>query len=305
MNAGARGHSGSVGAVEISHPDKVLFPDAGLTKADLAAHYAAVAEVMLPHVRRRPVSMQVFPSGIQRPGHFMKQTPEYFPGWAARVTVPKRGGRVTHVLADDADTLVLLANHNCITPHVFTSRADRLQRPDRLVVDLDPSVDGDFAGVRASARLIGDLMREIGLEPFAMVTGSRGIHVVAPLRREAEFPEVFALARALAEAAVARSPGKLTLAFHKEDRQDKTFVDVLRNRWAQTVVPPYAVRPRPGAPVAVPLRWKELSSARLAPDGWTIATIGRRLSRVGDPWAAIGDAAASPRGARRRLDGAA
>jgi bifunctional non-homologous end joining protein LigD len=287
--------------VELSHPDKLLFPADGVTKADLAAHYETVAEVMLPHVRDRPVSMQVFPGGIERPGHFMKQAPDYFPEWARRVTVPKKGGEVTHVVADDPQTLRLLANHNCITPHVFTSRADRLNRPDRLVVDLDPSQD-DFARVREAARMVGGMFRDVGLEPFAMVTGSRGIHVVAPIRRELDFPDVFALSKAIAEAAVERSPDRLTLAFYKEKRDDRIFVDVLRNRWAQTVVPPYAVRPRPGAPVAVPIAWDELDDDSLAPNGWTVRTIGERLGRLGDPWADIADAAASPRGARRRLE---
>ncbi len=170
--------------VPLSHPDKVLFPQIGLTKAGLAGYYAAVAPAMLPHVRGRPVSMQVFHGGVSRPGHFMKQAPEYFPPWVKRVVVPKRGGTVTHALADSAAALVLLANHNVITPHVWTSRADRLDRPDRLIVDLDPSGDGDFERVRSGARLMREIYAAAGLEPFVMTTGSRGLHVVAPLRRE-------------------------------------------------------------------------------------------------------------------------
>ena len=285
--------------VPLTSPDKVLFGAAGVTKAELAAHYARVAPMMLPHVSGRPISMQVFHGGVERGGHFMKQAPEHFPRWIRRITVPKKGGEVTHVVAEHASDLVYLAGQNVITPHVWTSRRDRLDHPDRLVLDLDPSGgDEDFPLVRRAARMVGDLYREAGLEPFAMLTGSRGIHVVAPLRRELAFPEVFALSRALAQAAVARCPEDLTTAFHKENRERRIFVDDLRNRWAQTVVPPYAVRARPEATVATPIAWAELDDEELAPRRWTVRSIAER---GGDPWADIAAAAASPRAALKRL----
>lgn len=287
--------------VPLTSPGKVLFPEAGVTKAELAAHYADVGDVMVPHVAGRPVSMQVFHGGVGRRGHFMKQAPDHFPRWIRRVTLPKKGGEVTHVIADHAATLVYLAGQNVITPHVWTSRADRPERPDRLVLDLDPSGgDEDFPHVRRAALMVGDLFRETGLEPFAMLTGSRGIHVVAPLRRELAFPQVFALSRALARAAVQRCPQELTTEFHKEKREGRIFVDDLRNRWAQTVVPPYAARARPEATVATPLRWEELRSESLGPRGWTVRNVGDRLAAGGDPWADIAAAAASPRGAATR-----
>jgi bifunctional non-homologous end joining protein LigD len=287
-------------AVPISHPDKLLFPDAGLTKGDLAAYYAGVAGVMLPHVRGRPVSMQVFHGGVSAPGHFMKQAPDYFPAWVKRVTVPKKGGTVTHAVADNAATLVLLANHNVITPHVWTSRMDRLDRPDRLIVDLDPEGEDDFARVKAGARLMREIYSAAGLEPFVMTTGSRGLHVTAPLRREADFDDVLELAQELARVAVAAQPDDLTTAFMKADRGGRVFVDVLRNRWAQTAVPPYAVRPKPEAPVAAPLRWAELDDDGLTSRRFTLADVGARLADGGDPWADIAAAAGSPRSALRR-----
>ena len=291
------------GEVELTHPDKVLFGDAGVTKADLAAYYARVAPLMLPHLRGRPLSFQVFPRGVGRPGHFLKQAPDYFPDWVPRVTVPKKGGTVDHVVADTGATLVLLANHNAVTPHAVTSRLPHLDRPDRLVIDLDPHGDEQFALVRGAARLVGELMRECGLEPFAMTTGSRGIHVVAPIAPEVGFGEALDLARAIAAAAVAASPAVLTTRFLKRERGERIFVDVLRNRWAQTSVPPYAVRARPEAPVAVPLRWDELRSSRLAPRRWTVRNVARRLGRVEDPWAGIEAAATSPRQAAKRAAG--
>ena len=285
--------------VPLTSPDKVLFAGAGVTKRELADHYARVADVMLPHVAGRPVSMQVFHAGVARPGHFMKQAPEHFPRWIKRVTVPKKGGEVTHVVAEHAADLVYLAGQNVVTPHVWLSRADRLDRPDRLVLDLDPSGgDEDFPVVRRAARMVGELYREAGLEPFAMLTGSRGIHVVAPIRRELAFPEVFALSRALARAAVERCPDDLTTEFHKDNREGKIFVDDLRNRWAQTVVPPYAVRARPEAPVATPITWDELEDETLSSRRYTVRNIA---DRGPDPWAGIAAAAASPRAAMKRL----
>ena len=281
--------------IRLSHPDKVLFPEAGVTKAGLAAHYERVAPLMLPHIRDRPLSLQVFPAGVGRHGHFMKQIPEYFPGWVRRATLPKKGGEVTHVVANDADTLRLLAHHNAVSLHVPTSRRDRMDRPDRLIVDMDPPDDRRWADVVAGGRLVADLMRAIGLEPFAMATGSRGLHVVAPLRRDAGYDLVFALAKDIALRAVAAAPDRLTTEFMKAERDARVFVDVLRNRWAQTAVAPYAVRAKPDAPVAVPLEWADVDDA--GPHPYTVLTLPDRA----DPWADITGAAVSPRGAAKRL----
>jgi bifunctional non-homologous end joining protein LigD len=278
----------------------VLFDgDEELTKAGLAEYYASVANVLLPHVRDRPLSLQVFPGGIRRPGHFMKNVPSYFPPWVQRIELPKRGGTVTHVLATEPDTLRMLVQHNAITLHVPTARIDRPDRPDRLVVDFDPSGEDQWDDVVRGAELAAPVLRDAGLEPFLMTTGSRGVHVVAPLRRELGYDDVTAMARALAHAVVDADPDRFTTEFSKEDRDGRVFVDVLRNRPAQTVVAPYSVRAKPGAPVATPIAWEELGST--GPQTWTVRTVGERLAAGGDPWAGIADAAVSPRPAARRL----
>lgn len=269
--------------VRVTHPDKVLFPGPRLTKLDLARHYERVAEVMLPYVRGRPLALQAFPEGIERPGYFMKAVPDYFPDWIERATVPKRGGTVTHALAGDAATLVYLAGQNVVTPHIWLSRADQSRRPDRLIVDFDPS-GGGFANVRAAAREAGARLGDAGLVPYAMVTGSRGIHVICPLRRGAEFGEVHRFARAIAEEMVGDDRRRLTLEWRKADRGSKIYVDVNRNAYAQHAVAPYGVRAKARAPVAVPLHWEELSAARLKPDGWTVKDVADRLEAEGDPW---------------------
>jgi bifunctional non-homologous end joining protein LigD len=282
--------------VAITHPDKVLFPQDGITKADLAAYYRDVAPAMLEHVRDRPLSMQRFNAGIGREGFFQKDIGRGAPDWVRRVEVPKRGGTVCHPLANEAATLVWLANLNAITPHVWTARADRLDRPDRIVWDLDPSGADDFGLVRRTAVELGAVLREAGVEPFAMVTGSRGVHVVVAVRRRYGYEQVRDAALAVAEELAARHPEELTTAFRKVKRAERLFLDVNRNGYAATAVPAYAVRPRRGAPVATPLRWEELEDDALRPDGFTIRDVPGRLERDGDPWAALaGSAGALPR----------
>jgi bifunctional non-homologous end joining protein LigD len=274
--------------VSISHPDKALFSDPPITKRQLAGYYEHVAEAMVPYVRDRPLALQAFPNGIEQPGFFMKSVPRYFPDWIATATVPKRGGTLTQVLAQNAATLVYLAGQNVITPHIWLSRADQPDRPDRLIVDLDPSPGVSFTEIRAAARDAGDRLRNAGLVPCAMVTGSRGIHVVCPLRRGPSFSDVHGVARALAEAMVADDEKHLTLEWHRSERGQRIYIDVNRINYAQHAVAPYGVRPRPGGPVAMPIAWEELSDARLAPDRWTIRTAVDRLRSEGDAWQGIG-----------------
>lgn len=285
----------------VSRPDKVLFPDDGITKGDLAAYYERVAPAMLRHIKGRPVSMQRFPDGIENHGFFHKQVPAHFPDWVKRVEVSKKGGSVTHAITCNAETLVYLADQACITPHVWLSRAGRLEQPDRMVFDLDPS-DGDFAEVRRAALSVGELLDQVGLARFAMTTGSRGIHVWVPLRSQAGFDEVREFARDLARVAMDRSPDRLTLEPRKQRRGGRILIDIMRNGYAQTAVPPYGVRPKAGAPVATPLRWRELSQSSLRPDKFTLRNIDRRLSRVGDPWGEINRHAKTLGPARRRLN---
>lgn len=274
-------------AVAFSHPDKVLFTDPEVTKRELGRHYERVAGAMLPHLRDRPLALEAYPKGVGGDGFFLKSVPKHFPDWIATVEVAKRGGSLTQVLARDAATLVYLAGQNVITPHVWLSRADDPWRPDRLVIDLDPSPGIGFAEVRAAARDAGDRLRDAGLVPYAMVTGSRGVHVVCPLRRGPGFGEVHAYTRAVAEAMVAGDPDRLTLEWKRSDRGARIYVDVNRINYAQHAVAPYGVRARPGAPVAMPIAWDDLSDGTLAPDRWTVRSAADRLEADGDAWKAM------------------
>jgi bifunctional non-homologous end joining protein LigD len=284
-----RGDSVSAGGrtVAISHPGKNLFTTPAISKLTLARHYARVSEAMLRHIRDRPLALESFPQGISGKGFFMKSVPRHFPDWIATTEVPKRGGSLVQVLANDPATLVYLAGQNVVTPHVWLARAPDLRHPDRLIIDLDPSPGVRFADVRAAARDAGERLREAGLATFAMVTGSRGVHVVSPLRPEADFAAVHRLARTLAEAMVTDAPDRLTLEWHRAERGRRIYIDVNRIAYAQHVVAPYGVRARPRAPVAMPIAWEELSDPRLRPDRWTVRTAAGRLGSDGDAWARI------------------
>ena len=274
--------------VRLSHPDKLLFPDDGITKADLAAHYEGVSGAMLPHLRDRPMNLWRWNTGIGGKLVVQQDIPKGAPDWVARVETPRRkGGSIEHVLCQDADTLRWLANQNCITPHVWTARRDLLDKPDRLVFDLDPPEGTDFSVVRHAALATGETLRELGLEPFAMVTGSKGIHVVAPLKRTRETLWVRERAGEIGAEIAEGSPDTLTTEWRKNKREGRILVDTARNTYGQTVVAPYAVRALPGAPVATPLHWDELSDDGLTARSWTLRTVGERLASRGDAWADI------------------
>jgi len=291
-----------VEGVELSHPDKELLPagDRGpaLTKADLARYYAWAADVMLPHLVDRPVNMQRFPDGLDGAAFYEKKVPSHFPDWVATVEVSTSDGPQRQVMANDARTLVYLAQQACLTPHTWLSRADHLDLPDQLVFDLDPSVEG-LTAVRRATRLVGEILGELGLTSYLKTTGSRGYHVLVPLRPEEDFDAVRSFARSVAQVLVDREPDLLTLEQRKVNRGTRVFVDVLRNGYGQTAVPAYAVRPRAGAPVSTPLEWDELS--RVAPDQHTVTSVRRRLAQRQDPWADVRRHAQGLGRARKRL----
>jgi len=279
--------------IEVSSERKVLFPAAGLTKGDLARHYRDVAAAMLPHVRGRPVTLMRYPRGVDQPGFVQQAAPEDPPDWVRTVVVEKEeGGALTRLTIENAATLVWLAHLNAVTPHVWLSRTDRLHHPDRLVFDLDPATD-DFEPVRRAAFALRDLLDELGLPAFVMTSGSRGLHVTIPLDRSAAFDAARVFARAVAEELARRRPEALTVEQRKAERGARLYLDVMRNAYGQTAVPPYAVRARPEAPVATPLRWEELDDPALHARRFTITNVPERLAEHGDPWAEI-DAHAVP-----------
>jgi bifunctional non-homologous end joining protein LigD len=290
--------------VRISHPDKVLFPDDGITKAELAAYYETVAALMLPLISGRPVTMQRFPNGIGRGGFLQKQAADYFPDWIERVTAPNRRTRsattreqVTYMVCNHADDLVYLANHACITPHVWLSRAPDIYHPDQMVFDLDPA-SADLGVMRLAATGLHELLDELGLPSFLKSSGSKGLHVVVPLVPGDDTDAVKVFSIAVAETLAARHPEELTTESRIAERHGRLYLDIGRNGYAQTMAAPYAVRALPGAPVSVPLDWSELDE--FDPRRYTLRGIGERLARP-DPWADIDQAASQLDPARARL----
>jgi bifunctional non-homologous end joining protein LigD len=287
--------------VKITRPEKVLFPEDGITKGDLIQYYKRIAPRMLPHLEGRPLSLQRYPDGIDKESFFQKAVARYYPDWIDTVTVKKVGGTVKHAVCNDAATLVYLANQACVTLHPWLSRGDKLNFPDQMIFDFDPSGE-DLAGVISGAQTLKELLDEIGLPAYLKTTGSRGLHVLTPLDRSEDFDSVRAFARELAQAVVASDPERYTLEQYKAKRRGRVFVDINRNAYAQTAVAAYAVRARRGAPVSVPLDWAELRKKNFRPNGITIATLFDRLEKIEDPWKDLWRHAISLKSARRKFE---
>ncbi len=288
--------------VQVSSVAKPFFPDAGLVKGDLLAYYRDVAEVMLPYPRGRPLNLQRFPNGVNGKGFWQQGASEHFPDWVRTVTVERRGrgGTVDHVVCDDAATIVYLANLATVTFHAWTSTVEHLARPDLVIIDLDPDPDQGLEVVRAAARAVKAACEEVGLAPFIQTSGSRGYHVVMPLQPGPDVEVVRDFAAELALLVAARDPDRLSVEWRKAKRDGRLLLDTARNGYAQTLVAPYSVRPKPEAPVATPIEWSELG--RVEPRTYTVANLRRRLARKPDPWAGMAAHAADFDPVRSRLD---
>jgi bifunctional non-homologous end joining protein LigD len=268
-------------SISLSKPDKVLFPEGGYAKADVVEYFRRIAPFMVPEIRGRAMTLERFPDGIEGGRVFSKGIPKYFPAWIDRAKLKKEGGSVTHVVCNDAATLVYLANQATITQHVGLSRVDRIDNPDQIIFDLDPS-SSDFAPVRAAAKVVKALLHDVGLSAFVKTSGSKGLHVVAPLDRSATFDVVRAFARDFASLLAARHPGELTVEFRKDKRRGRLLVDWMRNAYGQTAVAPYSLRARPGAPVAMPIGWDEVEDDALTARRYTIENALEHAAR--HPW---------------------
>jgi bifunctional non-homologous end joining protein LigD len=286
----------------ISHPDKLLFPEDGISKGELASYYQAVAAVILPHLRGRPITMERYPAGIGRKGFIQKDVARGFPEWLERVGVPKKNGVVHYPLANDARSLLWMANQNSITPHVWSSRLPELERPDVCIFDLDPSRDEPRV-LRAAALQVRALLEELGLSSFIKASGSKGFHIFVSLDGEADFETVSRFADGCGAVLVQRDPEHLTQEFIKADRADRILVDTGRNWLGATCAAPYAVRPKPGAPVSAPCSWSELESGAVQPQTFTLRTLPERLQAAGDLWARLYQQKQSLRAPLERLTG--
>jgi bifunctional non-homologous end joining protein LigD len=281
--------------LEISHPEKKIFTR--YTKQEYVEYYERIADVMVPHVEHRLISMYRFPNGASEKGFYQKDRPGYFPNWIDHKLIRKDGEAVDYVVCNDKRSLVYVASQ-VAEIHIGTSRTNLLRYPDKMMFDLDPP-DGTLASMRTVIRKLGDLLRDIGVDPYLMTTGKRGYHVAVPLKPEQNNSAVRSFALKIAEALEQDDPVHITTELIKEKRGKRIFIDVNRNSTHQTSIAPYSVRAVPKASVALPLEWKELGS--VAPGGYDIGKTVRRLDRKQDPWTSFRNNQASLSQVIRRL----
>jgi bifunctional non-homologous end joining protein LigD len=270
--------------IACSNVDRVMFPGDGITKGDLAEYYKAVAPVMLPHLRGRPITMERYPAGIGKKGFWQKDVSKGFPDWLERVQVPKKDGVVNHPVVTDTRSLLWVTNQNTITQHVWTSRVPALEYPDICVFDLDPSGD-DPATVRTAAIGLRDLLATLALPSWVKTSGSKGFHIVVPLDGKTRMGQVERFAHAVGRLFVSQAPDHLTQEFSKVDRRGRIYVDTGRNGYSATFAAAYTVRAKPGAPVSAPCTWEEIERGEVEPRTFTLRNMPERIAKAGDIWA--------------------
>ena len=261
-----------------------MFPEDGITKGDLAAYYEAMAPVMLPHIKGRPVTMERFPAGIGKKGFWQKDVSKGFPEWLERVAVPKKDGVVHHPVITDTRSLLWVTNQNAITQHVWISRVPELYYPDICVFDLDPSTD-DVDAVRAAAIGLRNLLDELGLASWVKTSGSKGFHIVVPLDGKSKMDDVARFADDVGRLFVSHAPEHLTREFNKVDRKGRIYVDTGRNGYSATFAAAYTVRAKPGAPVSAPCTWAEIEKGKVDPVTFNLRNMPARIKKAGDIWA--------------------
>lgn len=275
-----------VGGVRITNPDDVLYPGQGITKRQLAEYYEAVAPHILPELSGRPLTLVRCPEGEGEACFYQRHATERGPFRSLRRVALREpdGGTAEYLVVGTLRALLTLPQMRVLEVHVWNARADRPDRPDRMVLDLDPGPAVPWAAIRTSALTFRDRLAALGLESFARTTGGKGLHVVVPLARRHAWDRVRAFARGLAEAAARDEPERFLAKAARSARTGRIYVDYLRNGWGASVVAAFSTRARPGAPVSVPVSWQELAGWDRAP-AFDVTTVpGRLAALTGDPW---------------------
>lgn len=276
----------------LSHPDRVYFPDAGVTKQDLADYFERVSDWILPHAAHRPLSLVRCPGGIEQSCFFQKHHGEGLPEGLKAVDIKEKdGGTEPYLYIEDLDGLIGCAQIGALELHPWGARVEDVERPERIIFDLDPDEGLAFADVKKAAETVRGVLQAAGLHPFAMLTGGKGLHVIAPLKPKADWETVKDFCRTLAKTLAAHEPERFVAEASKKKREGKIFIDWLRNQRGQTSVCPYSPRARKGAPAAAPIRWDELARAESGA-AYTVKTLPRRLASLkADPWEGYREAA--------------
>lgn len=274
----------SVAGVPLSNPDRVLYPDAGLTKLDIARFYEHIAEWIVPHLEGRPLTLVRCPEGIAKECFFMKHSKVWAPPALRRVRIQEKTKVGEYLIADDIAAVVSLVQMGVLEIHTWNSHIDHVELPNRIVLDIDPGGRVPWTEVVQAARVVRKLLEAVDLESYPKTTGGKGLHVVVPLAPKADWRQCLDFSRAVAEAMTRHDPELYTTAFAKAGRERKILVDYLRNNRTNTSVAAFSTRARAGAPVSVPVRWDEVTPA-LDPQAWTVVTLEKRVARLRrDPW---------------------
>ena len=272
-----------VEGVRITHPERVLYPDAGITKHALASYFAEVAPRMLPHVEGRPLTLVRCPTGLAGGCFYMKHSKVWAPPALERVEIQEKTKIGTYLVAGSAAALVSLAQMDVLEIHTWNSRVERLEEPDRVVFDIDPGPEVEWPQVVAAARVVRTALAALDLNSFPKTTGGRGLHVVVPLVPSASWAQCLAFARAVAARMEAADPGLYTTEFAKAGREHKLLIDYLRNNRTNTSVAAWSPRARPAGPVSMPIAWRDVRPG-FDPSTLTLPSVVTRLARSGDPW---------------------
>jgi bifunctional non-homologous end joining protein LigD len=271
--------------MKVTNQNKTFFKSPKITKGDIVNYYQKISPYMLPHVKNRPINMVRAPDGMMGKIFFQQNIPKYFPDWIDSFkTFRIRGGFVRHVLINKPETLIYIANEGVVTIHIWNSRIKNIKNPDRIVFDLDPPEEKNkFESVREVAFLLKKELEDVGITPYIMTTGSKGVHIIVPIKPDTKFKEVKSFAKIIVSKLETKHPEKITSNFRKSKREGKVFIDYLRNNYGQTAVAPYSVRLKSGAPIATPIFWSDLHKRDFHSQTINIRNVFQYL-RKGDPW---------------------
>jgi bifunctional non-homologous end joining protein LigD len=269
--------------VDLTNTDRVMFDDVGITKREVIDYYKDVADLMIPELRDRALTIERYTKSVAAGGFIMKHAQKHYPEWIPRVEL---GGKtvVEYPVCNNQAALVYFANQGAVAFHIWTSLTETPMQPNEIVFDLDPEDAKKFPSVVQVAVILHDLLDDLGLPSFVKTTGSKGLHVVVPVDGKATFEKCREVVSGIAKLLIARYPELVTLEFHKKDRKGRLYFDTGRNIAGATFVAPYSLRGRPGAPVSAPLTWSELDDPKLQPNGIKLRDFRARRDAVGDPW---------------------
>lgn len=263
--------------VEITHPEKVIFPKKNITKGDMAEYYSSIADEMLPFLKDRPLTLKRYPAGIKKKGFYQKSVSENFPKFIKRIQVETEEGVNEQFICNNKKSLLYLVNQNTVAFHLWLSRKDKLREPDKIIFDLDPP-DDSFDKVKEAAKVLRNYLKKKKIDPQLMTTGQSGLHLFYSIRRGKDYDEVKKQVRSMAEEVTAQRPDLLTTKVRKDQREGKIFVDYLRNSYAQTGICPYSLRSNEEAGVATPIEWEKLNNLKSA-SFFTIENILKRTEK--------------------------